>query len=70
MNHVAIPTAFIKFRPTKKLHSSFGFNEKHFSKLGAFGYGATASIKSRQMRNASFKFGLKYKHLDILETFG
>jgi len=27
------------------------------SKLGAFGYGQTASIKSEQMRKASFKFG-------------
>jgi len=27
------------------------------SKLGAFGYGATASIKSGQMRQDSFKFG-------------
>jgi len=26
------------------------------SKLGAFGYGPTASIKSGQMKKASFKF--------------
>jgi len=26
-------------------------------KLGTFGYGPTASIKSEQMRKASFKFG-------------
>jgi len=29
------------------------------SKLGAFGYGPTASIKFGQMRKASFKFGWK-----------
>jgi len=29
------------------------------SKLGAFGYGPTASIKSGQMRKAWFKFGWK-----------
>jgi len=57
MNHVVITTAFIKFGPTRKLHSSFEWNEKHLSKLGAFGYGATASIKSGQMRQDSFKFG-------------
>jgi len=29
------------------------------SKLGAFGYGPTASIKSGKMRKASLKFGWK-----------
>jgi len=39
-------------------------------KLGAFGCGPTASIKSGQMRKTSFKFGLIKKPLNKLETFG
>jgi len=34
------------------------------SKIGAFGQGPTASIKSGQMRKASIKLGWKQKHLD------
>jgi len=39
-------------------------------KLRAFGYGPTASIKSGQMRKASFKFGWNGRQLHKLETFG
>jgi len=53
-NHVVIPTAFIKFRPTKKIPSCFGQNQKHLSKLGASGNSPTGSIKSGLMRKASF----------------
>jgi len=56
-NRVVIPTAFIKFGPIEKLHSSFGQNQKPFGKLGAFGFSSTASIKSGQIRKASYIFG-------------
>jgi len=56
-DHVVIPTAFMKFGTTKKLHSSFGQNYIHLSKLGACRYGPIASIKFEKVRKASFKFG-------------
>jgi len=43
--------------PTKEIHSSFWVKLENLSKLGAFGYGPTASIKSEQMRKASVKVG-------------
>jgi len=40
------------------------------SKIGAFGWGTTASIKYGQMRKASIKLVWKQKHFDKLETLG